>query len=161
MSIRQLIPWARDGRTVPVVRSNPHAQVSRDPFADFFAETDRLFEQAFAPHPSAAWPRVDLVDTGETLQLTAELPGVDEGNVDVALDGARLTLKGEKRAESRGEKDGWYRAERSYGAFERTLELPCEIDEAKVAARLANGVLTVTLPKAARALPRKIDVRRA
>ena len=97
------------------------------------------------------WPRVNVSETEKDLQVTAELPGVDEKNIDVTVSGDQLTIKGEKKSEVDEKKDekgrAFRRIERSYGSFERTMALPFDIDPDKVQATFQNGVLTLTLPK--------------
>jgi HSP20 family protein len=101
------------------------------------------------------WPRVNVSETEKELQLTADLPGVDEKNIDVTVSGDQLTIKGEKKSEIDEKKDekgrSFRRIERSYGSFERTMALPFDIDPDKVQATFKNGVLTLTLPKPAEA----------
>jgi HSP20 family protein len=97
------------------------------------------------------WPRVNVSETEKELQVTAELPGVDEKNIDVTVSGDQLTIRGEKKSEIDEKKDekgrAFRRVERSYGSFERTMSLPFDIDPDKVQASFKNGVLTLTLPK--------------
>lgn len=99
------------------------------------------------------WPRINVSETDKELQVTAELPGVDEKDIDVTVSGDRLTIKGEKKSESDEKKDdkgrSFRRIERSYGSFERTMALPFDIDTDKVQATFKSGVLTLTLPKPA------------
>ncbi len=94
---------------------------------------------------SVSWPHVELGETANEIRVTAELPGLDEKNVDISLEDGVLTLRGEKRAEV-DDKDRGY-SERSYGRFERRIGLPNGIDRDHASATFTNGVLTVTLPR--------------
>jgi HSP20 family protein len=111
-------------------------------------------------------PRIDVSETDKELAITAELPGLEEKDVEVKLSGDQLTIKGEKRSETEDEKDEkgryYHRIERTYGAFQRSLTLPFEAEASKVVATFKNGVLTVTLPKPAdvQKASRTIEVRK-
>ena len=110
-------------------------------------------------------PRIDIADSKDAIDLTAELPGVDEKDVDVTLADAVLTIRGEKKAE-RDEKDkdkNWHVVERSYGSFSRTISLPFDPDSAKVEAKFEKGVLHIHLPKPAEVAKKqqKIEVKKA
>lgn len=142
------------------------------PFEGLPRPLDRLFDDVtrgwgLAPFRAAArgWadlsPRVDVAETEKEIKVTAELPGMDEKDIEVKLTGDVLTLKGEKRAESEEKGKSFHRVERSYGAFERAFVLPAEVDPAKVEASFKKGVLTVTLAKtpAAQAHARRIEVK--
>jgi HSP20 family protein len=155
MAIRDLIPWSR-GREVSVRRGeelNPfltlHREVNRlfdDMFRGFnlapFGTTDRLFDR------SLGWPNVEVSETNKEMKVTAELPGIDEKDVDVQLANGVLTIRGEKKTETE-DKDRLF-SERFYGRFERRIPVD-DIFEDKVIASFKNGVLTVTLPKTASA----------
>jgi HSP20 family protein len=92
-------------------------------------------------------PQVDVTEGNTDVTVTVELPGMEEKDIDVALAHGNLTLKGEKREEKESKERGYYHSERSYGSFTRTIPLPCEVEEDKVAATFKKGVLTITLPK--------------
>lgn len=103
--------------------------------------------------------RMDCAETKDGLELTAEMPGLKEKDVQVVLSDGVLTISGEKRAE-REEKDKGYKfVERSYGSFSRSVELPDDIDPAKIKATIADGVLKVVAPRRAKAEPQKIEVQ--
>jgi HSP20 family protein len=116
---------------------------------------NRLFDDAFhsfgvAPlGVGAGWPSVEVSETDKSLKVTAELPGMDEKDIELRIENNTLMVKGEKHTETQ-DKDRHY-SERFYGRFERRLVLPAEIDEERVEATFKNGVLTVTLPKTDRA----------
>ena len=99
-----------------------------------------------------AWmPRLDFVEFEKEFQVTIELPGVDEKNIDVSLVGDLLTIKGEKKMESKSEHENkgqtWHRTERTWGTFQRVVQLPCDVDHKALKAFFHNGVLHVALPK--------------
>jgi len=153
MAIRDLIPWNR-GREVSVRHSkelNPfltlHREINRlfdDMSRGFdlapFGTADRLFDRGF--------PNVDVTETNKEVEITAELPGLDEKDVEVQLANGVLTIRGEKKIETE-DKDRRF-SERFYGHFERRIPID-DIDESKIFALFKNGVLTVTLPKTASA----------
>lgn len=163
MSVTDLIPRKRN-RDIAITRSPALAAESRDPFINLHREVNRLFDSMwssfnftgnFAP-PS--WPDVDLVEAGEAYTITAELPGVEGGDIEVLLANDSLTLRGEKKCEyQEGQRQ---LGERYYGRFERRMPLPEGIEEDKVKASFRNGVLTVTLPKSPQAqLVRRIPLQ--
>jgi len=93
------------------------------------------------------FPKVDIAETENNFLITAELPGIDEKNVDITLDEGALTIKGEKKAESEDTQGEFYSRERSYGVFQRSFEVPTIINQNKIEASFTNGVLTVRMPK--------------
>ena len=162
MALKDLIPWNRE-RSVDVTRR------SEDPFSSLHREMNRLFEdfaRGFDLTPAFGFgyegfaPRIDVRETDDTVLVEAEMPGLDEKDFELTLNQSTLTLRGEKRREHE-EKGSAYRYERSYGSFERTIPLPCEVDADKVKATYRNGVLNVTLPKSesVRANVRRIEVK--
>ena len=90
---------------------------------------------------------MDVAEDGKEITLTAELPGLDEKDVEILLSNNVLTIKGEKKSEQEKKEKDYYRVERSYGSFSRTIPLPEGIDADKVNASFKKGVLTVTVPK--------------
>lgn len=117
-------------------------------FSDFGSPT--IFDRAFSrmsPALSRGILAVDLVESDSAFELSAELPGVEVKDLDLTLTDGVLTIKGEK-AEAKEEKDkDYYLAERRYGSFQRSLELPRGVDSEKVEAKFSNGVLKIALPK--------------
>jgi HSP20 family protein len=109
----------------------------------------------------AASPAVDIVEKDNAYQVTAELPGMDEKNIEVKLDNGGLTIKGEKQEEKEEKKKGYHLQERRYGSFERYFTVPKDVDADKIEANFKKGVLTVTLPKKPEAQKpaKKIDVK--
>lgn len=154
MSVRDLIPWGRNNanQAPSVFRDG-----ERDPFLSLHREVNRLFDDAFRGFgtglPSlgsvsafgGGWPSVEISDREKDITVTAEVPGLEEKDIEILLDDGVLTLRGEKRSET--EDKGSQFSERIYGRFERRIPLGYEIEEDKVDARFRNGVLTVTLPK--------------
>ncbi|MER9257889.1 Hsp20/alpha crystallin family protein [Mesorhizobium sp. M0619] len=156
MSVRDLIPWGRgNGNSAPSLFPDG----DRDPFVSLHREVNRLFDYAFrsfgarlpafGPSFAASWPSVEISDTDKEVRVTAEIPGLDESDIEVLLENGALKLKGEKRSETE-DKDRQF-SERFYGRFERLIPLGYEVEEDKVNAAFKNGVLTVTLPKTERA----------
>jgi HSP20 family protein len=161
MAIRDLIPWNR-GRDVTVTRGD-----EINPFLTLHREMNRLFDDVFRGFDLASsgigerpfdrgigWPNIEVSETGNEVKVTAELPGLDEKDVDIRLSDGVLVISGEKRTETE-DKDRLF-SERTYGRFERRIPLD-DIDEEKVNASFKNGVLSVTLPRSAEA---KSNVRR-
>jgi HSP20 family protein len=103
-------------------------------------------------------PAMDLVDTGEAFLLTADLPGLSESDVSIEVRDNVLTVSGERKSEHEDRKAGYYRVERSYGSFRRSLTLPEGVDPAAVTATFDKGVLNVTVPKPEQQAPRKVTI---
>ncbi len=144
---RELTPW--DWWRRPAERGEG------EPFRSLHREIDRLFDEFTRSFPAPLWrgregllvPEVDIAETDTEVRVTAELPGVEDKDVDVTLANGVLTIKGEKKAEKEDKGKTFHRVERSYGALERSLTLPVDVDEDKVSATFKAGVLTVTAPK--------------
>jgi HSP20 family protein len=109
--------------------------------------------------PAAFAPPADIVETQNAIEVRVDLPGHDPKTVQVNLENGVLTIQSERKQERREEQDGILRAERSFGAFARSFELPDTVDPQKVEARFDLGVLTVTLPKREETKPRSISVK--
>jgi len=104
------------------------------------------------------YPPLNVWEEGELLKIEAEMPGVKLEDIDVSFDNGELTLKGEKKFEPK-ENAPMHRRERVYGTFVRTLTVPWEVVAEQVTAELKDGILTITLPKAEAAKPRKVAVK--
>jgi HSP20 family protein len=103
---------------------------------------------------------MNVSETDKEIRITAELPGVDQNDVDVSLDDDVLTIRGEKKFEQKEEKENFHFVERSYGTFQRSVRLPFPVDPEQVNASFENGVLTVSLPKTAQQeRSRKIQIQ--
>jgi HSP20 family protein len=111
----------------------------------------------------ATTPAVDVVESEKAYEITAELPGMDEKNIEVKVANGNLTIKGEKQEEKEEKKKDYYLHERSFGAFERSFSVPEGVDADKIEASFKKGVLTVTLPKTPEAQKpaKKIEVKTA
>jgi len=124
--------------------------LGRDPFLDLHREVNRLFDDSLRSMRddgagAMLSPKVDVCPTDDGWEITAELPGVDEKDIDLRLDGDMLTISGEKRDERKDDKNRF--VERSYGSFTRSIQLPFTPDPEKVVADCDRGVLTIKLPK--------------
>jgi HSP20 family protein len=152
------------------------------PFESLHREIDRLFDDfgrnfrwpfgrsPFAAEPlfgqeltRAKMPAVDVVESDKAYEITADLPGMDEKNIEVKVTDGVLTMQGERQEEKEEKKKDYYLQERSYGSFQRSFELPESIDADKIEASFKKGVLTVKLPKKAEAQKpaKKIEVKAA
>jgi len=129
---------------------------------------DRLFDRAFsdflAPVADGAatrgWlPAVDIKETPAALSLAVELPGLSKDDVNVTVEDNILTISGERKFEKSVKEENFHRVERSYGAFSRSFALPRNVTFDQIDAKHVNGVLTLTLPKAEQAKPRKIEIQ--
>ena len=164
MSIRDLVPWKRE---VPVRREYTGM---RSPFEEMNRLFDDLFEN-FAPAPFRAplsWadgfggvPRVDVSEDDTALIVNADLPGVDEKDLDVSVSENTLTIAGERRDETEHHGRDVHWREQSYGSFQRRIPLPCNVEPDQVEASFKRGVLTVRLPKSEAARRLKVAVRAA
>ena len=154
MSVRDLIPWGREnGNRAPALyRDDQH-----NPVFSLHREVNRLFDDMYRsfdslgslPPFNGGWPKVEVSETAGDIKVTAEIPGMEEKDLEILLDGDALTLRGEKRAESENKERQF--SERYYGRFERHIPLGYEVEQDKIDARFRNGVLTVVLPKSERA----------
>jgi len=104
-------------------------------------------------------PAVDVVEEKDNYLVNVELPGLTKDDVSVTLQDNYLTIKGEKKYEAEKKDAHYYRRERMYGAFSRTIELPSTVDAKKIEAQFKNGVLSVRLPKTEEAKPKQIEVK--
>lgn len=129
-------------------------------------EMNRLFDGFFGTgrgqngeRTMRRWiPAMDLVEAGDELVLRADLPGLSEDDVAIEIKDGVLTVSGERRAEHKEEGESFYRAERAFGSFVRSLSLPEGIDPDKVAANFENGVLEVRIPKPEERKPHRVAI---
>jgi HSP20 family protein len=156
MSVRDLIPWNRGNNQAP----NIYRGGDMDPFLSLHRNVNRLFDEVFRGFDTPSmfgrmtgrtgtWPSVEFSENEKEIRVTAEVPGLEEKDIEVMLEDGVLTLRGEKKSEM-DDKDRQF-SERYFGRFERRFALDREVDEDKVAATFKNGVLTVTLPKTEKA----------
>jgi HSP20 family protein len=128
------------------------------PFMQLRREVSQLLDGFNAASPGAReFPAVNIWEDADSFYAEAEIPGVAQSELEVFTIGDELTLRG-KREPMQGKGVTFHRRERGMGQFERVVRLPADVDADQVAARLNNGVLTITMPKAAQAKPRKIQV---
>jgi HSP20 family protein len=128
-------------------------------------EMNRLFNTVFdTPGPGNGgtlrrWmPAMDLVESGDHFVLRADLPGMSEGDVKIELEDGTLTVSGERKAEHESNEEGYYRVERAFGSFSRSLTLPKGIDADAVSASFDRGVLEIRIPKPEERKPRRIEI---
>src|SRR3974390_646103 len=142
-----------------------------DPFGSLFSEVKKTFEDFSRRSPLTGFgtgtlaPKIDVAESKDAIDLTGELPGADEKDVDVTLTNGVLTFRGEKKTQ-RDEKDkdkNWHVVERSYGSFSRTISLPFDPEPTKVDAKIDKGVLHVHLPKPVEVAKKqqKIEIKKA
>ena len=130
-------------------------------------EMDRLFDRFLEPvwpelPAMTEWePKVDLSENKDAVVVKAELPGVEQKDINVSLQEGMLTIKGEKQSEKEEKDQRFHRMERSYGAFFRSLRLPATVDASKVTAAFKDGVVTITLPKVPEAKGTTIPIKTA
>lgn len=154
MNVHDLIPGSRNDRDV----SHNVRSESLSPMVSLSREMNRLFDNMFRGFDDARmwgsrqadWPKIDVEETDKNYRVTAELPGIDEKDVEVLLQDGLLTIRGEKKIEN--ESQDRTLSERFYGRFERQLSFDRDVDQEKVSAVFKNGVLTVTIPRTAQAI---------
>ena len=144
---------------MPVVKYSPFVDTDEFPAGlRLFQDTvNRLFSDQTTTRPWA--PSVDIFETDNELVLKADIPGVDQKDIDIRLENGTLSLKGERKFEREEKNKGFHRLERSYGSFVRYFTVPETVDSEHVKADFQNGVLTVTLPKKEIAKPKAIKVQ--
>lgn len=168
---------------VEVKQTAPAAASGPDAWRSFRTEMDRLFDRfsmgwgmpslrrMFDAEPafgatssfSIPAPAVDITEDDGTYKVTAELPGMNEKEIEVVISGDTLAIKGEKKQEKEQKDKNFYLSERSYGSFQRSFYVPEGVDRDKIAADFSKGVLTITMPKTAKAVEqqKKIEVKAA
>ncbi|MGB7297284.1 MAG: Hsp20/alpha crystallin family protein [Candidatus Aminicenantales bacterium] len=140
-----------------------------DPFRDLVTLRDRmnrLFEDAVSTARSeekdmisSSWaPAVDIYEDEKQLVLTAEIPGINEKDVEIKIEDNTLSIHGERKLEKETREENYHRIERAYGAFYRSFTLPNHIDQDKIQAEHENGVLKITMPKKPELQPRKVKI---
>jgi HSP20 family protein len=161
MAFRDLIPWSRQENRlpVPVSAARESDRGGDHPLTSLHRDVNRLFDDVFRGFGLPAigsfgrgldWPSIELGETDKELRVTAELPGLDQKDIDISVADGVLTLSGEKRSASEDKERGY--SERSYGRFERRIGLPKGVEPDRASATFENGVLTLTLPKSAEAI---------
>ncbi|NVM25573.1 MAG: Hsp20/alpha crystallin family protein [Desulfobacterales bacterium] len=145
----EIIPWRPMGREL----------------SSLHQEMDRLWDRFMGETPLVRritgewWPTVDVSETKDNFVIKAELPGMDASDVNVSVSGNVLTIKGEKRKEEEEKDEHHYRAERYYGSFQRSFQLPASMQAEKVEATFDKGVLRVILPKVEEAKKKEVTIK--
>jgi len=142
----------------------PFNKRNRDGLARLHGEMDDLFDGFFRglDRPFAgykAWPAIDVAEEENAIVVRAEVPGCKAEDIDISVYGNTLTISGEKKFEEEKKEKGYYHVESTYGSFRRELTLPTDVDSGKVEAACKDGVLSITLPKAASAKAVKVKVK--
>jgi HSP20 family protein len=162
MTWKDMVPFKKKG--VPVKRESVHPfDRLRDEMDTLFDDFSRGFDiepfegrygRSFSPH-------IDVSETDKEIKVSAELPGMDDKDIEVNLNKDSLTIQGEKKEEKEDKGKDYYHVERSYGSFSRTIPLPDEIESDKAEANFKKGVLTVKIPKSTRAIEskKKIEIK--
>lgn len=144
---------------------NPVATLRREVdhlFDDFFRGFDRFPSLPLKEERLAEFsPNINVSENDKEIEVTVEVPGMDQNDVDVSLRDDMLTIKGEKKQEKEEKDKEFYHVERSYGSFYRSLQVPCEVDEDNIKASFKKGVLKINLPKSTKAQEnvRKIEIK--
>lgn len=140
-----------------------------DPFRDLITlreRMNRLFEDVFTSARgeekdiiSSSWtPAVDIYEDENQLVLTAEVPGIEEKDIEIKLEDNTLSIQGERKMEKETKEENYHRIERAYGSFYRSFTLPNYIDQEKIQAEHENGILKITMPKKPELKPRKVKI---
>lgn len=159
MPIKDLIPWTRRDPQMSERQGGDY------PVLAMQREINRMFDGFWERFngQNGAFPCTDMAETDSEVEVSIELPGIDEKDVDVAIANDVLTIRGEKKGSREEKRKGFYLAERSYGAFHRAIPLPPGVDGDKAKAEFKKGILTISLPKTpeARSKVKKIAVKAA
>lgn len=148
----------------------PWRKKEQNDIARFHHETADLFNRFFGMSPfgeigafteSGLFPKLDVTESDKNVTVKADIPGIEREDVEVYLDGRLLTVKGERKQEKEDKGENYHRAERSYGSFSRTVELPAEVDESDVDASYKDGILKVVMKKTKESESKKIEVKAA
>ena len=137
---------------------------NRNGLARLHNEMDDLFDGFFRglDRPFAGyktWPAIDVAEKENAIVVRAEVPGCKADDIEISVYGNTLTISGEKKLEEEKKEKGYYHVESTYGSFRRELTLPTDVDQSKVEATCKDGVLSITLPKAASAKAVKVKVK--
>jgi HSP20 family protein len=151
------LPQRRSSEANPILRLQENMNRM---FNNFFDSADLA---PFKEDGLGSFPKIDIKETSKAVMITAELPGLDAKDIDISISDDVLTLRGEKNMESESKEENYYRMERSYGSFHRTIPLPMEVESENVNAEFKNGVLKVTVTKKpeAQRKAKKIEINSA
>ena len=179
IDFKKLAPWnwfkkeqeeQQSTASLPVQRNDlPAAGGPVSPILQLHREIDRLFDDAFRgfgfpalalPRWPADWPgmlkpALDIQETDKQYTIALEVPGVEEKDIQITLDNDVLLVRGEKRQEQETKDGGFHRVERSYGSFQRALNLPADANQDTIKAAFKNGVLTITMDKREASTPKQ------
>ncbi len=142
----------------------PIHRTRNDGLATLHNEMDDLFDSFFRglDRPFAgykAWPAIDVAEEDNAIVVRAEVPGCKAEDIDISVFGNKLTISGEKKFAEEKKEKGYYHVESSYGSFRRELTLPTDVDPKKIEAECKDGVLSITLPKAAQSKAIKVKIK--
>ena len=142
----------------------PYLKRPRNELARIHDDVDDLFRSFFGDWGTSRfertmWPRLDVIEKGDNLEVTAEVPGCRGEDIDISVQGNILTISGEKKTTEERKEEGYYMQERSYGSFRRDVTLPSEIDPSKIEATYKEGILHLSLPKSEKAKAVKVKVK--
>lgn len=150
---------------IPVHREALPARRAVSPFLALQQEIDNLFEGFTRGFGQTQFqplvPSMDVSETAKEIEITAELPGLEEKDVQLTVADQVLSIRGEKKSEREEKDKDYHMVERSYGSFSRTVELPPGVDPDAIKATMSKGVLKITIPKPSPAQSKKIDVKAA
>lgn len=179
IDFKKLAPWnwfkkeqeeQQSAASLPVQRNDlPVAGGPVSPILQLYREIDRLFDDAFRGFgfPAQAMPQwpsdlpgmlkpvLDIQETDKQYKISLEVPGVEEKDIQITLDNDVLMVRGEKRQEQEKKEGDFHRVERSYGSFQRVLNLPDNADQESIKAAFKNGVLTITMDKREASAPKQ------
>jgi HSP20 family protein len=169
----KLLPWKWGKKDLPVRREDalpdysPVFSLQRDMnriFDNFFQSFENNIFAPFAETPSESMfnPCLDVTESDSELKVTVELPGLTDKDIDLSIANNYLNIKGEKRSEKEENSSGYYRMERHYGSFCRSIPLPCGVEPDRVDASFKQGVLTIKMPRTRQSQPeaKKIAINR-
>jgi HSP20 family protein len=157
MALGDIVPWRRGGLRRWEREGRPFDSFRRE-MESLHRDMDRLFEglwsegfgSSLVPETWARgeiMPQLDIAEDDKAFAVKVDLPGLDEKDVEVTLSDRVLTIRGEKKEDKETKEKDYYRRERAYGAFRRSIEIPAAVDAAKIEASFKKGVLTIQLPK--------------
>ena len=144
---------------LPKLRSKSESIRTRDSiFDDLFNELYSLPTSFLSKSGMDLSPRIDISETDSEYKIEAELPGINQKEIDVKIDNNILTIKGKKEDIKEEKEKNYHLRERYYGAFQRSISLPNNIEPEKIKARFENGVLNISVPKSDKRTPKKIEI---
>jgi len=148
-------------KLLPSIRKKPETSLApASNVWEMFDQMEKMLQEYWPKELNwnTSYPAVEVIEKPEEIVVKAELPGIDVKDVEVRLENNQLVIQGEKKRESKEEKDNILRMEVSYGSFYRVIPLPAEVKEDKIKAKYKKGVLTITLPKSEQAKAKKISI---